>query len=263
MKRLLVFAAVVLLVLSAGCGMTSPSAQQAQQEEKTTATTTTQGGSPHDTAPVNAKLPEGFSSEGIDNVSLVVENHLKSLEKDGFQIRYTLKDTETNTTTTVVTNGSAPDEEWLLQVTSEAGPSTDAIYQTGDTQYVKQITEDGSTTVETVEEPFAVPDGTVGNQTLADVLTGVEPGSPRALSPEQMPLPVNWPDSLPEEERAVFFYQLRGDAGVPGQTVHLMVLPTGRIRLLVVAEEGSQISYGTGVSDDLNVTQPEWATQSE
>lgn len=263
MKRLLVIAAVALLVLGAGCGMTSPSGTQAQQEETTTATTTTQGSNPHDTAPVNANLPEGFSGEGIDNVSLVVENHLESLEQDGFQITYTVKDTETNTTTTVVTNGSVSAEAWLLNVTSAAGPETQSIYQTGDTRYVKQVGEDGSETVQTESEAFAVPDGTVGEETLEDVLTGVEPGTPRALSPEQMPLPVNWPDSLPEEERAVFFYQVRGDTGETGQTVHLMVLPTGRIRLMVVAEEGSQISYGTGLSDNMTVTQPDWIDQAE
>lgn len=264
MKRLLVLAVVGLLIVTAGCGMTSQSADQARDEENTvTTTTTTQESNPHDTSPVNAKLPEGFSSEGIEDASLVVENHLESLEKDGFQITYSVKNTETNTTTAVVTNGSATAEVWHLNVTSEAGPSTDAIYQTGDTRYVKDVSADGSVTVETAETAFAVPDGTVGEEELVEILSRVEAGSPQALSPQQMPIPVNWPEELPEEERAVFFYQMRPDMGETNQTVHLMVLPTGRLRLMVVAEPGSQISYRTGVGDAINASQPQWVAASE
>jgi hypothetical protein len=241
MKRLLVLAVVGLLVVSAGCGMTSQAADEARENQNTPTTTTQTTSNPHDTAPIGAMLPEGYSMEGIENVSLAYQQHRESLHNGSFHITYLQNTSDADGTLSVITNGSAAEERWHMRIGTRNGPTTKAIYQTGSTQYVN--TFDGSKSVTTSETPFAVPDGTLENQTVREMLTDIEVYSPQAMS---------------QGNETFIFYKVESYDGAAVEGGHFVIFPSGQIRIIYLKYDNSEIAYTTTMNDAVDVTQPSW-----
>lgn len=243
MKRLLVLAVVGLLVVTAGCAMTSPEADQARKTSQTT-TTTASGtqGNPHGTAPAGDLLPEGYAEDGIEDPALAYEQHMAILEADSFHLTYLENSSETDGTLQAITNGSGPDQTWLTTIGTRTGPVTKAVYQDGDTRYVKTVAADGLRSVESTDHPYETTDGVVGNGSLEGILAELSVSSPRAMN---------------QGNTTFIFYKVDklGDQSLSGG--HLVILPNGQIRIIYLKYDDTEIAY-TAVNSSVAVEQPEW-----
>ena len=247
MKRLLVLAVVGLLVVGAGCAMTSPEADQARQTDTQTPTTTTESQSnPHGTEPVGDKLPDGFTEDGIQDVSLAYEQHMAILESSSFHLTYLENSSNTDGTLQAITNGSGPDQRWHTMIGTRNGPVTEEIYQDGDTRYVKQTAADGLRSVENTTESYVLTDGVVGNESLEDILSRMEVSSPRAMT---------------QDNTTFIFYKVDkfGDTEISGG--HLVILPDGQIRIIYLKFDNTEIAY-TAVNKSVTVQEPSWVGSS-
>ncbi len=244
MKRLLALLVVGLLVVGAGCAMTSPAADEARQSQSTTtAQTTTSGSNPHDTAPVGAMLPDGYAQEGITDASLAYQQHLAVLKNGSYHITY-LKNAsalDDPGVLQVVTNGSGPDQRWLTQVGTKQGPTTEAVYQDGNTQYRTTFEDDSG--VNQSETAYEIRDGVYGNQTLADILSKMEVSSPRSMN---------------RGNTTFIFYSVDAYDGSPVQGGHLVIYPSGQVRIVYLKYDGQELAYTTTVNDSITVQEPDW-----
>lgn len=247
MKRLLVLAVVGLLVVGAGCAMTSPEADQARQTDTQTPTTTSGSQSnPHGSEPVGDKLPDGYTEDGIQDVSLAYEQHMAVLESSSFHLTYLENSSNTDGTLQAITNGSGPDQRWHATIGTRNGPITEEIYQDGDTRYVRQTAPDGLKSVENTTESYVLTDGVVGNESLENVLSKLEVSSPRAMT---------------QGNSTFVFYKVDayGDTSVSGG--HLVILPNGQIRIIYLKFDNTEIAY-TAVNKSVTVQEPGWIDSS-
>lgn len=250
MKRLVVLSVVALLVVTAGCGMTSPAADEAREGGDMNTTTTTESGSDHsETVPVGAMLPDGYSQSGIDDTETAIAEHKAALSNGSYQIIYEEasfeNDSETVESTT--TNVSVADSEWLqTQTVTERGIKKQ-VYQAPDTRTIRTIGADGAaeTTVEATE--FQVSTGTPENVSLGEILEKIEVSGAEASSMGSVDF--------------IEFHVTEYD-GHPVQASHFYVYPSGQIRVLMVKYDDKQISYISVMNDDVSVEQPEWAGNS-
>lgn len=248
MKRLLAIALVGVLIVSAGCGMTSPEADQAREGQQTTAMPTTaasDGSNPSETTPIQAILPDGYSESGITNASLAYQQHQAVLSNNSFQLTYlrNASDGETSQTRSAVTNGSGPETRWQTTIGLQSGPVSRVVYQDGDTRYEKDILENGTTLTTSQTQSFEMPDGTLGNETVSDLLEGMEVSSPRAMN---------------RGNTTFIFYQVDGIDSTSVEGGHLVVMPSGQIRIIYLKYHGTEIAYTTSVSEDVDVQEPSW-----
>lgn len=244
MKRLLALVVVGLLVVGAGCAMTSPAADEARQTQATTtAQTTTSGSNPHDTVPVGAMLPDGYSQNGITDAALAYQQHLAVLENGSYHITYLQNASSLDDpgVLQVLTNGSGPDQRWHTQIGTKQGPTTEAIYQDGATQYRKSFEDDSS--VIRSETAYQVTDGVPGNQTLSDILSKMEVSSPRSMS---------------RDNNTFIFYSVDSYDGSPVQGGHLVIYPNGQVRIVYLKFDGQELAYTTSVDDSISVQEPDW-----
>ena len=248
MKRLLAIALVGVLIVSAGCGMTSPEADQARNGQQTTTMSTTaasDGSNPSETAPIQAILPDGYSESGITNATLAYQQHQAYLSNNSFQLTYLRNDTEDGASQTqmAVTNGSGPEDRWRTTIGLKTGPVSQDIYQDGDTRYEKAVLENGTTVTTSRTEAFEMPEGTLGNETVVDLLEGMEVSSPQAMT---------------RGNTTFIFYQVDGFDSTNVEGGHLVVMPSGQIRIIYIKYHGTEIAYTTSVSEDIDVQEPQW-----
>lgn len=243
MKRLLVLVVVGLLVVGAGCAMTSPEADQARQtEQQPTPTSTASQENPHGSAPVGDSLPDGYTEDGIQDVSLAYEQHMAILKTDSFHLTYLENSSETEGTLQAVTNGTGPEQRWHTTIGTRNGGITTEIYQDGDTRYVKETASDGLTSVESTSQSYTLTDGVVGNDSLESILSQMSVSSPRAMT---------------QGNATFIFYKVDslGDTSVTGG--HLVVLPNGQIRIIYLKYGNTEIAY-TAVNGSTPVQEPSW-----
>lgn len=244
MKRLLVIAGVALLVAFAGCGMTSPAADEAREGANGTPTTTQASGSnPQDDVPIGSMLPEGYSQQGIQNVSLAYQQHLSTLRNESFQVRYVENSPATNETIEVLTNGSVDQTRYHQWIGPENATPTREVYQNGDTRYVKEIQSNGSETVSTTTRPFTVPEGTTDDTELRQLLEDIEVHSPQAMH---------------QGDTTYISYRVEsvGNASVEGG--HFMILPSGQLRIVFLQFDDTEMLYTSILNDSVTVQEPAW-----
>jgi hypothetical protein len=248
MKRLVVLSVVALLVVSAGCGMTSQAANDARNEETTTLTTTTGSGSnPSDTAPVGAMLPEGYSQQGIDDPATAVEQHKAALNNASYRTQYQAKEQEGNASKlvrAVLTNVSVESDQYYQTVYGPGGEVTREVFQASNSRTTRTVGADGDAEISTEESPFAVTTGMPENRSLEDVLSkleisGVEPRTMGGVT--------------------FIEFTVSGYEGKTVETSHFFIYPSGRIRVLMVQFEDGQFTYMSLQQGQVTVQQPEWA----
>lgn len=249
MKRLLAIALVGLLVVSAGCGMTSPEADQAREGQQTTTTTapTTDSGesNPSETTPIQAVLPDGYSKSGIENPSVAYEQHEAVLANNSFQLTYLHNDSSgaTPQTRMAITNGSGPAEKWHTTIGLRTGPISAEIYQAGDTRYEQRISDNGTVTATSTSEPFAIPDGALDNESVVGLLEKMTVSSPRTMT---------------RGNTTFVFYKVDQLGSTPVEGGHLVVMPSGQIRIIYLKYHSTEIAYTSTVGGDVSIEQPAW-----
>lgn len=250
MKRLVVLSVVALLVMTAGCGMTSPAADEARDGGDMATVTTTESGSDHsETVPVGAMLPDGYSQDGITDAETAIAEHQAALSNGSYQIIYeeTTFGNESETVESSTTNVSIADSEWLqTQKVTEQGV-VKQVYQASDARTVRTVGADGSAAVSVEEAEFQVTTGTPENVSLAEMLQKIEISSAEASSMGSVDF--------------IEFHVTAYD-GHPVQASHFYVYPSGQIRVLMVKYDDKQVSYISVMNEDVDVEQPEWAGNS-
>ena len=250
MKRLVVLSVVALLVVTAGCGMTSPAADEAREGSGMTTATTTESGSDHsETVPVGAMLPDGYSQTGISDTDAAVAAHRAALSNGSYQIIYeeTTFGNDSETVESSTTNVSVADSEWLqTQRVTEQGVIKQ-VYQAPDARMIRTVGADGSDVTSVEGTEFQVTTGTPENVSLAEILEKIEVSGAEASSM----------GSVDFIEFRVTEYD-----GHPVQASHFYVYPSGQIRVLMVKYDDKQVSYISVMNDDVSVEQPDWADNS-
>lgn len=250
MKRLLAVALVGLLVVAAGCGMTSPEAQQASQKQQPT-TTTASAENPHAQltaqAPSKEDYPPGFSKSGIENATEAYRGHLAALREGTFQVIYLVNESRSKGTRLAITNGSGPDREWLTSMgLQNVGPQR-WIYRDGNTRYIRNSTGHGSANVSATQSPYRLTDGTFDGRSLDEILSRMEISKPQLRTTKNSTYILYW-------------VQGYGDHNVSGG--HVLVYPDGQIRFIYIRYEGGTLQYRSTVSPRVTVSEPPWVANA-
>lgn len=240
MKRLVVLAVVALLVVTAGCGMTSQAARDAQASA-----TTTTSNNPADTAPVGAMLPDGYTQNSLEDPELAYQQHMDALENDSYQVRYSVRGAQDDSLHFyALTNVSVSEERfraWTFKTGAE-GNVTEQIYQDETTRYRQIQPENGPTTIESANRTFEPVEGTYEDRSLRTLLENIE------ISGAQ--------PSQSGESYIVFSVDSYNGESV--ERAHLFVYPSGRIWGLMLTLEDEQILYITRQHESITVAEPTW-----
>lgn len=237
MKRQLAIAFVVLLVVFAGCSMTSPSADEARQSEQTT----TQESSSGDTLPIQSKLPDGYDQQGIVNATEAYRQHVSALEEDGYVVEY--QRNESDDQITKVVNGSGPERTWKMTTVGEADRERTVVYQDGDVRATRVVYTNGTTDTTATETPYEHPDTVAGNESLRALLDEI------TLAPAQ---------AMSNSSFVFFPIESVGDSDVTEG--HFMVMPSGQIRVIFFETETQRIVYSSSNTTENPVQVPSWAS---
>ena len=242
MKRLLAVALVGVLLVTAGCSMTSPAADQAREAQQTT--TQSSQSAPEDTAPIQVELPAGYSPTGIDNVSAAYESHRSALQTAGYQAQYEVN--QTGSTTMTVVNGSGPDRIWNMTVIAPDGERT-VHYQDGDRRYSKAVHRNGTTETSVAEPGYTSPDELVGNESVRWLLEHMNVSSQQVMQ---------------DGNTTYIFYRVTtlGDRSV--SQGHLIVLPSGQIKFLVIQLSDGNVIYSSTTGEGNPVTEPDFVANA-
>lgn len=240
MKRLVVLAFVALLVVTAGCGMTSQAARDAQASA-----TTTESSNAADTAPVGAMLPDGYTQNSLEDPELAYQQHMDALQNDSYQVRYSVRGAQDDSLHFyALTNVSVSEKRlraWTFK-TGATGNVTEQVYQDETTRYRQIQPEDGPTTVESENRTFEPVEGTYDERSLRTLLQNIEISG---AQPSQ-------------SDASYIVFSVDSYNGKSVERAHLFVYPSGRIWGLMLTLEDEQILYITRQHDSITVAEPTW-----
>ncbi|MFB6113437.1 MAG: hypothetical protein ABEJ58_04955 [Halodesulfurarchaeum sp.] len=237
MKRRFAIALVLVLVLAAGCSMTSPAADKARQSQQTT--TAQQGSGPQQTAPVQVMLPDGYDTQGIVNVSTAYRGHVSTLEKQGYVVQYRM-----NTSDGVVIRtleGSGPNRTWIMTTNGVGDVNRTVVFQRENTRYTHVVYENGTNTTTSTRTPYAHPDVPVGNESLRSILAGLN---------------INTPQTMPNS--SYVYYQIDSFRNESISGGHFMVKPSGQIRVAYFTTGSKKVVYTSIAGAGNPVAVPDW-----
>lgn len=237
MKRPLAIAIVALLVIFAGCSMTSPAADEARNPQQTT----TQESSPNDTVPIQSMLPNGYDQQGDVNATVAYEAHVSAMEEDGYVSKYQLNRSDGDLTRVV--NGSGPERTWEMTTVGEADRERTVVYQDGDTRLTHVVYENGTAETTRTETPYAAPEAVIGDDSLRTLLDDL------TLAPAR---------SMPNSSFVFFPIESFDNSSV--SQGHFMVMPSGQIRVVFLETETQKIVYTSATTTENPVQVPAWAS---
>ncbi|MFB6152891.1 MAG: hypothetical protein ABEJ27_01425 [Halodesulfurarchaeum sp.] len=249
MKRLLAVALVGLLVVTAGCGMTSQKAEQARQNQQPTTTTASEG-NPHQQlsgkTPSSEDYPAGFSKSGVEKASRAFKGHLSVLRQNSFQIIYRLNKSGGGGTRLAITNGSGPDQQWLTVMGPLTGPQR-WIYRDGDQRFVRNKTGNATANISITESQFRLTDGTFDGRSLRDILSKIELSNPKLMT---------------SKNSTYIFYAVEGYGEYNVSGGHALIYPNGRISFIYIRYDGGRIRYESFISPKITVSEPPWVANA-